>query len=123
MPKYPRSYPEVNQVIQGASIVQVRDPEETARYYRDVLGFEYDYGDKNYSVVWRDNAAVHFSKSDQLPSGVKLFLWVKDADKAYEQFRSNGAEIKAEIGDREYGIRDFAVEDINGLEVVIGQDI
>ena len=44
MPKYPRSYPEVKQVIQGASVIQVKDPEQTARYYRDKLGFEYDFG-------------------------------------------------------------------------------
>ena len=123
MPKYPRSYPEVKQVIQGASVIQVKDPEQTARYYRDKLGFEYDFGSERYSVVWRDNAAVHFTKSDRPASGVGIFLWVKDADKVYEEVRSNGAEIKVEIGDREYGIRDFGVEDINGLEVTIGQDI
>ncbi len=123
MPKYPKGYPEIEQVIQCGPVVQVRDPQETARYYRDILGFEYDFGGERYAVVWRDNAAVHFAKSDQPASGVKLFLWVKDADEVYEEFRSKGAQIKVEIGDREYGVRDFGVEDLNGLEVVIGQDI
>ena len=76
MPNPPKS--KVKQVIQGAPIIQVTDPLETATYYRDVLGFDFDFGSESYAVVWRDNAAIHFARSDELASGVRVFLWVKN---------------------------------------------
>lgn len=121
MPEPPKS--DVKQVIQGAPIIQVQDPQETARYYRDVLGFEFDYGSDAYCVVWRDNAALHFVRSDESAPGVRHFLWVKDADEILAQFKASGADIKVDIADQDYGIRDFMVVDCNGLEIVVGQDI
>ena len=70
-------------------VVQVESPKKTAEYYRDVLGFEFDYGTDGYAVVWRDNAAIHFIKDEKRASGVKIFLWVKNAD-----------EVRAELGKR-----------------------
>ena len=121
MPEPPKS--DVKQVIQGTPIIQVGDPQETAKYYRDVLGFEFDYGSDRYCVVWRDNAALHFVRSDESASGVRHFLWVKDADEILAQFKASGADIKVDIADQDYGIRDFTVVDCNGLEIVVGQDI
>ena len=121
MPKAPKT--DVRQVIQGAPIIQVKDPEETAAYYRDVLGFDFDFGSDFYTVVWRDNAAIHFVRSDEPASGVRNFLWVKDADEVLDQFKEAGAKIRVDIGDRDYGVRDFTVVDCNGLEMVVGQDI
>ena len=49
MPENPSSY--VRQFIQGVPIVQVGEPEQIAAYFRDVLGFNFDYGDVQYAVV------------------------------------------------------------------------
>ncbi len=121
MPKPPTS--DVQQVVQGVPVVQVESPKKTAEYYRDVLGFEFDYGTDGYAVVWRDNAAIHFIKDEKRASGVKIFLWVKNADEVRAELGKTGASISAEIDDREYGIRDFGVTDCNGLELVIGHDL
>ncbi len=123
MPRPPTS--EVDQVIQCAPVIQVRDPQSTAEYYRDVFGFEFDfsYDSGYYTVVWRDNAAIHFVKGEEPATGVRTFLWVKDADKVLSEFTEAGAGITVDIGDREYGVRDFSVVDCNGMEFSVGQDI
>ena len=121
MPNPPKS--KVKQVIQGTPIIQVTDPLETATYYRDVLGFEFDFGSDSYAVVWRDNAAIHFARSDDLASGVKVFLWVKNADEVLAEWKERGATINHAIGDREYGVRDFGVVDCNDMEIVVGHNI
>ena len=62
-PKY-----DVNQVVQASAVLHVPDVLIAAEYYRDVLGFNLDFvfGDPpGYSVVWRDNGAIHFSRSDE----------------------------------------------------------
>ena len=81
MPDKPSS--SVRQFIQGAPIVQVAELEQTAAYFRDVLGFNFDYGDGQYAVVWRGNTALHFVRSPESVRGVQLFFWVADVQALY----------------------------------------
>ncbi|MQA88962.1 MAG: VOC family protein [Gemmatimonas sp.] len=121
MPSYPSSNP--TQFIQGAAVLHVPDVQAAVGYYRDVLGFISDFGDDGYAVVWRDNSAIHFVKSDCCPSGVHLFQWVRDVDACYKEVKERGAEITVEPGDRPYGVRDFNARDPNGISIIFGQDI
>ena len=76
----------------------------------------------DYAVVWRDNAAVHFAKGKTAPTGVRIFFWVKDVNALHEEVKKRGATIAVPIETRSYGIRDFSVDDPNGVMVVLGQD-
>ena len=122
MPDVPTSNPE--QFYQGAPLLLVPDVAATADFYRSILGFRADPGadTPEYSVVWRDNAAVHFAKGEYAPTGVRIFFWVEDVNALYEQVTKRGAPIAVPIGTRPYGVRDFAIRDPNGVEIVCGQD-
>ena len=122
MPDRPTSNPE--QIIQGAPILHVPDVTATATFYRDVLGFHSDPEgtSDDYTVVWRDNAAIHFARGDSQPTGVELCQWVKDVDGCHREVVDRGAEVSMPLGNRPYGIRDFSVRDPNGITVVFGQD-
>ena len=122
MPARPTSDP--SQFIQGAPVLHVADVQATATYYRDVLGFQWDFGNEDYSVVWRDNSAIHFARgSHEPPSGVHLFQWVQDVDSYYREVADRGATVTNEPTDRPYDIREFSVRDPNGVDLVFGQDI
>jgi uncharacterized glyoxalase superfamily protein PhnB len=121
MPEQPSSDP--RQIIQGAPVLHVRDVTAAAAFYRDVLGFTWDFGDESYAVVWRDNSAIHFVKDDTNPRGVHLFQWVKDVDAYYEEVLGRGATLPAKPVNRPYGIREFGLTDVNGVSVVFGQDV
>ena len=121
MPDRPISNP--NQFIQSAAVLQVAEVVERTDYYHDILGFNCDFVSPEYGVVWRDNAAIHFGRSDEIQKAARLFLWLIDVDRYYEEILQRGARISIEIADRDYKIRDFAVEDINGAILVFGQDI
>jgi len=121
MPVQPSSNPA--QFIQGAAVLHVTDVKTTAAFYRDVLGFTWDFGDETYAVVWRDNAAIHFVRDDGNPTGVHLFHWIKDVDAYHREIVGRGAVVTSEPTDQPYGIRDFGVRDINGVGIVFGQDI
>ena len=122
MPDVPTSNPE--QFYQGAPLLLVPDVPATADFYRRILGFKTDPGTETdtYSVVWRDNAAVHLARGEHAPTGVRIFFWVKDVNALYEQVVKRGATVAAPIGTRPYGVRDFSIRDPNGVEVVCGQD-
>lgn len=121
MPAPPSSTPQ--QFVQGAPVLHVGDVAATAVFYRDVLGFTWDFGDETYAVVWRDNSAIHFVRDQGQPRGVHLFQWVRNVDSYYDEIVGRGAVVAAAPVDRPYGIREFGVRDINGVELVFGQDI
>jgi predicted enzyme related to lactoylglutathione lyase len=104
-------------------VLHVPNVAATAAFYRDRLGFTWDFGDDTYAVVWRDNSAIHFVRDEASPTGVHLFQWVKDIDGYHREIIARGAEVVAEPTDQPYGIREFGVQDINGVGIVFGQDI
>ena len=121
MPALPSSNPA--QFVQGAPVLHVADVVATATFYRDVLGFTWDFGDETYAVVWRDNSAIHFVRDSGHPSGVHLFQWVKDVDAYHKEIVGRGAVVAMAPTDQSYGIRELAVRDVNGVAIVFGQDI
>lgn len=120
MPDRPTSHPE--QFVQCAAVLQVTDVLETTNYYRDMLGFNCDYVNAEYGIVWRDNSAIHFARSAESPTGVRLFNWLNNVDSYYDEIKSRGANITVDIGNRDYGIRDFTIDDINSVMIDFGQD-
>jgi len=122
MPRRPTERP--TQIIQGAPLLEVPDVKRAADYYRDILGFQSDPEGTSdeYTVVWRDNAAIHLARGERPVSGVRVFFWVEDVNALHEEVLSRGAEITVPIGTRPYRIRDFSVCDPNGVDLVFGQD-
>ena len=121
MPNLPSSNPK--QFVQGAPVLHVRDVMATAAFYRDVLGFTFDFGDESYAVVWRNNSAIHFVRGDTNPAGVHLFQWVKDVDAYHDEVARRGATPAGKPANQPYGVREFSVTDVNGVAIVFGQDI
>ena len=121
MPRLPTANP--RQFVQGAPVLHVPDVTATATFYRDVLGFTWDFGDDAYAVVWRDNSAIHFVRDAAPPTGVHLFQWVKDVDAYHREILGRGAGALGEPADQPYGIREFGLRDINGVRIVFGQDL
>ena len=121
MPELPSSNPK--QFVQGAPVLHVSDVVATATFYRDVLGFTWDFGDQTYCVVWRDNSAIHFVKDERKPSGVHLFQWVRDVDAFHREIADRGAEISGGPKDQPYGVRELVVRDLNGVDIIFGQDL
>jgi predicted enzyme related to lactoylglutathione lyase len=122
MPDFPTSNPE--QFFQGAPVLLVPDVSATAAFYRRTLGFRSDLGadEPEYTVVWRDNAALHLAKGEHAPTGVRLFFWVRDVNALYEEVIERGVAIDVPIETRPYRVRDFSIRDPNGIAVVLGQD-
>jgi len=52
-----------------------------------------------------------------------VYFVVGNADDLYEFQRANGVEIVQEPGDREYGIRDYRVRDLDGYELAFGHHL
>ena len=107
-------------------VLVVSDLEATLAYYEDALGFEvgFRYGDPLYFAgVCRGNVTIHLqaASSTERPAGATLLnVFVGSADAIYEDLRRRGARIRSEPATYPYGMREVAVEDLDGNVLVFG---
>ena len=57
------------------------------------------------------------------PDSAAAYFVVDDVDRLHEFHRANGVAITVAIDDREYGIRDYSVRDLDGYSLVFGQHL
>ncbi len=96
-------------------------------FYTKKLGFKLAFtwgGDPpTFAGVNLGKVQMFLQKGMPSPQGCSVFFLVGDADQLYEFHRANGVEVAAEIADREYGIRDYAVRDLNGYYLSFGHHL
>ncbi|HKR60639.1 MAG TPA: VOC family protein [Pyrinomonadaceae bacterium] len=114
----------------------VDDVVTTANYYRDKLGFNYErfWGEPpGFCMVKRNGIIIMLAQLEE--AGVMrpnrtldpedgawdAYIWIDNADALIAEFKSKGVSIAREICDREYGCRDFEVDDCNGYRLCFGQ--
>jgi uncharacterized glyoxalase superfamily protein PhnB len=111
----------------------VDDIAATCEYYQAALGFQinFTYGEPPvFACVSRNNAMINLNLSQ--PPGLRnsataagaaaawdAYVLVSHVDEVYEELRARGANIVAAPVSREYGMREFQVEDCNGYRLVL----
>jgi catechol 2,3-dioxygenase-like lactoylglutathione lyase family enzyme len=111
----------------------VDDVVATAKFYRDKLGFHYDefWGKPpRFCMVYRDGITIMLcqhaagSRTNGSVDGPwDAYFWVADADALSATFKRKRVKFILHVGDREYGCRDFIVDDCNGYRLCFGHDI
>ena len=95
-------------------------------FYTTKLGFTpgFTWGDPvAFAGVNLGETQVFFSPGTSEPRGAALNFVVSSADTLYEFQRANGVEVVEPIADREYGLRDYTVRDLNGYWLAFGHNI
>ncbi|MDN5201341.1 VOC family protein [Fulvivirgaceae bacterium BMA10] len=121
----------MKQFSHAASIFPVDNVLETAKYYRDKLGFDISFvwdDPPTYAVVKREDAVgIHLVKKQDnyAPSKthIALRVFVRNVNELYKEYIDKGVEIIEDIGNRDYGMRDFNIQDPNGYILNFGTGI
>ena len=111
-------------LFQAQSVLLVHDVVASAEFYRDRLGFNIDfvYGDQHAAVSHGDwtgaKVVIQLSKvpaERELSVSTYIYIYT-DArlDDLCETYRHNGVNIVAEPTSYPYGMREFAIKDLNG---------
>ena len=111
----------MKQLSHASPVFPVPDVKQTAEYYRDKLGFEIKFlweDPPTYAVLKREGVGIHLSKKadDFEPSGrhTAYYIFVYDVEGLFKEFKEKGVEILNEPQQREYGMVDFDIRDMNG---------
>ena len=106
--------------------VTVSDIPAAVDFYTARLGFAlgFTWGDPpTFAGVNLGKVQMFLQKGTPEPKGCAVYFLVGDADMLYEFHRANGVDVAMEIGDREYGIRDYVVRDLHGYYLTFGHHL
>jgi catechol 2,3-dioxygenase-like lactoylglutathione lyase family enzyme len=108
----------------------VRDVVRAAEYYRDVLGFEIEGFLEDppvFALLSRDEVELHLrsggnrSAEAEAPRGdPDAYVWVEDVDVLAAELKERGARLLEGPVDRDYGMREIRVCDLDGFILVFG---
>lgn len=120
----------------GASVFLVDDIIASANYYRDKLGFRYDqfWGEPpDFCMAWRDEQCIMLSKVKDISlirpvSSVRdviwdAYFWIDDCDAMYEELNERGAQFHYEPTLKPYGVKEFAVTDLDNYRIAFGEEM
>src|SRR3954447_2138838 len=108
------------QVKRISPMLAVADMDATLEFYTTVLGFVASFRSPAYSIVERDGATIHFMKaaSEEVMKAVRghteIYIEVADIVPLWEHASrfKNRYRIR-DLFDREYGMREFHIDDPN----------
>ena len=116
-------------VSHAATVLSVSDMKQSLEFYTKVLGFELTFGwnePVDYAVLKRGDVSIHLTsgvESGQISKNPVLYIFVYDVDLLFDEIVAKGGEVKNDPGDREYGMRDFDIEDPDGYMITFGKGI
>ena len=117
----------------------VDDMDHTIAFYKDVLGFTLvgnapDNAPFDWAMMTSGVAEIMFQSLESVGgeypafNGMKvggsflLYIEVDDVDALYAKVKGR-AEVAVELNDTFYGMREFAIEDIDGYLLVFAQQV
>jgi len=102
----------------------VSDLRKAIDFYTKKLGFKlaFTWGDPpTFAGVLLDQVQIFLQQATPQPDGFEMIFVIGNADELYEFHKANGVRVVEEIGDREYGMRDYRVLDQDGNQLSFGQ--
>lgn len=108
----------------------VPDVDAAVAFYTDVLGYTLlrkEGSPATFAIGHINGATIMFMQErwhagpraelDSRGAGLDIRVMVSDVNAHYERVRAAGCEILHEIGDRDYGLRDFIMRDPHGFRL------
>jgi uncharacterized glyoxalase superfamily protein PhnB len=106
-------------------IFYVADVDAAVRHYTAVLGFEQSFRYGTYAGVTLGGCELHLTdpgEERQIVGAGSAYLICEEVDVYFARIKMTGARLKNSPGDRAYGMRDFAVFDLDGNQITFGCD-
>ena len=110
----------------SSTVFHVRDIERSIDFYCTRLGFQVDFRFGNpvsYAGLSLGTVCLHISSSYPYKNNTghgHLYITAEEVDTLYNQLVEAGVEFYCPIGNRTYGLRDFAIKDPDENQIGIG---
>ena len=109
----------------AATIFHVSDVESSINYYTQVLGFNVDFRYKDLAGVEHGPVLIYLSgKAQEVKKAIgegSIYIFCDEVDEYLEEISGKGAIVEVAIDNRDYGMRDFAIKDLDGNILTFGK--
>ena len=102
--------------------LRVRDVRAAVRFYTERLGFALAFELPRFAGVELGGAQVFLEEREGAGGGGAYFV-IDDVDALFALHRAQGVAEGAGLVDQEYGLRDYAIRDMDGNGLAFGQRI
>jgi uncharacterized glyoxalase superfamily protein PhnB len=112
--------------IRSNAVFHVSDIDRSMDFYANCPGFKIDFrfGDPgSYAGRSLENVRLHISSSYPYKNNTghgNLYITADEVDSLYHELMEAEVEFYCSIGNREYGMRDFAIKDPDENQIGIG---
>lgn len=111
-----------------AAMIPVKDMGKAHDFYTNAFGFKKTFENGNpvgFMILKRDGAELHLTlqPDHKAPPFNVAHMMVDNADALHAICRSYGLRIIKKIQDKDYGLRAFVFEDLDGNRIDVGQPI
>lgn len=112
-------------------VIAVQDLAKSARYYRDVLGFEvHEIGDPGWRFFTKDECFIMAGECrDAIPPGdlgdhsYFAYIVVDDIDAWHDELRTRHAEIMHPLASKPWRMREFGIRTVDGHRIMFGSPL
>lgn len=111
-----------------AAMLPVKDMDRAYDFYTNVLGFKKTFENGNpvgFMILKRDAGELHLTlqKNHKAADFNVAHLMVDDVDTLHALCKQHGLRIIKSLQDKDYGLRAFVFEDLDGNRIDVGQVI
>ena len=120
--RFPQAVPEI----------PVSNVETAAKYYVDVLGFQFDWGDDDGGIggISQGDCRMFLTNTlfrEHYGNVGTLVVWLnlnskQEVDALYQRWREAGAKVLSEPEDKPWNLREFRVADVDGNQLRVFYD-
>lgn len=112
------------------SVIAVNDLATSARYYEEVLGFTvHEIGDDGWRIFAKDQCRIMAGHCPDAVPPKELgdhayfaYINVDGIDDYYAQVKANNGRILKPLRDEPWGMREFALQTIDGHRIMFGAE-
>jgi len=123
----------LNNYRSAVPVIGTADVAGTVAYFEQTLGFkpQWIWGEPPvYAGVKAGSAMLYISCDPELAAAIReqcltpdIFLWVSDIGKIYEEHRARHADIREELTERPWGVRQYVNREPNGYHLKIAEPL
>ncbi|GJM34740.1 MAG: hypothetical protein DHS20C18_37410 [Saprospiraceae bacterium] len=108
-------------------VLAVKDLAKSVEYYQNQLGFKTDWAGDGWHFLKREKFYIMLGECPDDRSAFETknhsyfaYVDVENIDALYEEYQARDIEILAEVADKPWGQREFAIRTIDGHRIMFG---
>ena len=120
----------ISKVIGTRYVLAVQDLAKSATYYQEQLGFKTWWSGEGWHFLRREKFMVMLGECPDDRSAFETrnhsyfaYVDVENIDELYQEYQAKEVEILAEVADKPWGQREFAIRTIDGHRIMFGEGV